>query len=188
MPHSTKPSLTVKTVDKLVSSGQPVKYPDGRSLYLVVTAPGAAQWKGQYAVGGKGRTHCLGSVADLKLADARAAWEQYKLDRRNGLIPSSATMPRDPNIVPTGTPYADAVVEYVNGVPGGHSGMAPTWRGGATGKYAALYLTDAKAKMPDGRLLGTYTWPELGDDVIDAYPVPFDRRHIEKAAGARPRP
>lgn len=67
-------------------------------------------------------------------------------------------------------PFADAVPEYV-------TGMAPTWRGGATGKYARLFAADAKAVMPGGRVLGTYTWPELTDDVIAAYVGKMNERN-----------
>ena len=59
-------------------------------------------------------------------------------------------------------PFADAVADYV-------TAKADEWRGGATGKYARLFAADARGIMPDGRALGTLTWPELGDDVIAAY-------------------
>jgi integrase len=161
MPRSTVP-LTAAKVASLLRTGEPDKIPDGRSLYLVIKAPGIGQWKGQYLDHGRSRTKCLGSVADVKLADARSAWERVKADRRDGVtIPSAGTI-RQARAVPTGAPYGEAVAEYV-------AGMAATWRGGATGKYAKLFAGDAKATMPDGRVLGVLTWPELTDDVIAAY-------------------
>lgn len=164
MPRSTVP-LTAAKVTALLRSGAPVKVPDGRSLYLVVKAPGVGVWKGQYNDGGRFRTKSLGGAADVKLADARAAWERTKDDRRKGVAvsPVMHTTPTSPGrAVPTGTPYTEAVAEYV-------TGMSGDWRGGATGKYAKLFAPDAKATMPDGRVLGTLTWPELSDDVIAAY-------------------
>jgi len=150
-------------VTKLLRDGAPVKKPDGRSLYLVIKAPGIGQWKGQYLDHGRSRTKCLGSAADVKLADARSAWERLKGERRDGVtVPTSATAGRQVRAVPTGTPYGVAVAEYI-------TGMASEWRGGATGKYARLFAADAKAIMPDGRVLGTLTWPELTDAVIEAY-------------------
>lgn len=159
--RSTVP-LTAAKVASLLRDGAPDKVPDGRSLYLVIQAPGVGQWKGQYLDHGRSRTKCLGSVADVKLADARSAWERVKGERRNGAATAPHMSPRLGRPVPTGTPYSEAAAEYV-------TGMAAEWRGGATGKYAKLFAADAKAAMPDGRVLGTLTWPELTDDVIAAY-------------------
>lgn len=161
MPRSTVP-LTAAKVASLLRDGEPVKVPDGRSLYLVIQAPGVGQWKGQYLDHGRSRTKCLGSVADVKLADARSAWERTKGERRNGAATAPSTSPRIGRPVPTGTPYSEAAAEYV-------TGMAGEWRGGATGKYAKLFAADAKTALPDGRVLGTLTWPELTDDVIAAF-------------------
>jgi hypothetical protein len=161
MPRSTVP-LTAAKVASLLRDGAPDKVPDGRSLYLVIQAPGVGQWKGQYLDHGRSRTKCLGSVADVKLADARSKWEADKDARRNGAATAPHMSPRLGRPVPTGTPYSEAAAEYV-------TGMADEWRGGATGKYAKLFAADAKTALPDGRVLGTLTWPELTDDVIAAY-------------------
>ena len=105
----------------------------------------------------------------MKLADARSAWERVKADRRDGVTIPSAGSPRQARAVPTGRPYGEAVAEYVTGV-------AHEWRGGATGKYARLFAADAKATLPDGRVLGTLTWPELTDAVIETYVAKMSER------------
>jgi integrase len=168
--RTNKSPLTAAKVKSLLSAGKPVKYPDGRSLYLRIRALDQGCWIGQYADHGKQQTKALGRVLLLRdaklegmtLADARSAWERFRADLRAGFIMTSPAAPRSARVVPTGTPYAEAVAEYC-------TGMSNEWRGGATGKYARLFAADAKVVMPGGRVLGTYTWPELTDDVIAAY-------------------
>ncbi len=99
MPHTDKPSLTAVKVKPLLSNGAPIKYPDGRSLYLRVRAPGVGHWIGQYAANGKQCTKGLGSAADVKLADARTKWEAEKAKLRSG-IALSPTAPRSARVVP----------------------------------------------------------------------------------------
>jgi integrase len=160
--------LSAADVAKLLKTGAPAKEADGRSLYLVVKAPNVGVWKGQYRDGVSFRTKSLGGAPAVKLADARASWELFKAERRKAspdramhIAPTfPASKPRKP--VPTGRPFGEAVAEYV-------TAKSAEWRGGIGGKTARLYMADARAIMPGGRPLATYTWPELTDDVIAAY-------------------
>lgn len=166
--------LTSAEVADLLKAGEPGKHPDGRSLYLVVKRPGIGQWKGHYRRGAALCTQSLGGAPATTLAAARKAWENFRAAKRHGLVLSPAARtaipalqnghaaPRRAAPVPTGILFRDAVAQYLDA-------KAEDLRGGPTGKTARLYLADAAAKLPDGRVIGDLTWPELSDDVIALY-------------------
>jgi integrase len=165
-----KKPLTSAEVVKLLSAGVSDTHSDGRSLYLHVTGPQRGVWKGHYRDGTALRTKSLGGAPATTLAAARKTWEDFRAARRHGLIlnPASIAIPalhngraaqRRAPAVPTGILFKDAVPQYLDAKAG-------ELRGGRTGKTARVYLADAKTALPDGRLIGDLTWPELHDDVI----------------------
>jgi len=78
--------LRALQVKKLTQSGW---YPDGRGLYLQVSASGNKSWVYRYETDGKERRHGLGSFHDVSLAKARIAAEHCRQLRGEGIDPIS---------------------------------------------------------------------------------------------------
>ena len=86
MPRTTH-QLTAIKIASLKGKGL---YPDGNGLYLRITATGTKGWIFRYTVSGKARDMGLGPLAVVSLAKARAAADECRRQRREGLNPIEA--------------------------------------------------------------------------------------------------
>jgi len=87
----TTHQLTAIKVASLKGTGL---YPDGNGLYLRITATGTKGWIFRYTVDGKARDMGLGPLAVVSLAKARAAADECRRQRREGLNPIEARKAR----------------------------------------------------------------------------------------------
>jgi Arm DNA-binding domain len=88
-------SLTIHRLSALeVAHAKVGLHADGGGLYLQVTRTAAAQlnksWLFRYATGGRERQMGLGSLTEVKLADARQAAAECRQQRQDGIDPIEA--------------------------------------------------------------------------------------------------
>ena len=83
----TTHQLTAVTVANLKDKGL---HPDGNGLYLRVTESGTKNWIYRYTLDGKARDMGLGPLTTVSLAKARAAADDCRRLRREGLNPIEA--------------------------------------------------------------------------------------------------
>jgi hypothetical protein len=79
--------LSAKTVASIVERGY---YADRAGLYLQVSASGSKSWIFRFMHKGKEREMGLGSLADVKLADARQKRDEHRKLLREGVDPLEA--------------------------------------------------------------------------------------------------
>ncbi len=78
--------LTAKLIANLSERGN---YPDGRNLYLQVSAFGTKSWLFRYTLDGSTHWMGLGSLLDISLADARRKRDELRLKLLEGVCPLS---------------------------------------------------------------------------------------------------
>ncbi len=83
-------ALTDVQIRNAKKSDKPYKLPDGKGLYLYVSAAGGKSWRLDYAYFGKRRTLTLGTYPAVGLADARVRRDEAKRKLSEGLDPSLA--------------------------------------------------------------------------------------------------
>ncbi len=83
-------ALTDVQVRNAKKSEKPYKLPDGKGLYIYVSAAGGKSWRLDYAYFGKRRTLTLGTYPAVGLADARVRRDEAKRRLSEGLDPSLA--------------------------------------------------------------------------------------------------
>jgi hypothetical protein len=88
-------SLTIHRLSPLeVANAKVGMHADGGGLYLQVTRTAAGQlnksWLFRYAVCGRERQMGLGSLTEVKLADARQAAAECRQQRQDGIDPIEA--------------------------------------------------------------------------------------------------
>ena len=139
----TTHQLTAITVASLKDKGL---HPDGNGLYLRVTESGTKNWIYRYTLDGKARDMGLGSLAAVSLAKARAAADDCRRLRREGLNPIEARKAqRAMQVAP--------------------EARAPTFRACAEQLIASHEIgwRNAKHRQQWRNTLVTYAYPLLGD-------------------------
>lgn len=80
-------ALTDKQIRALAPRDKPYKAADGSGLHLLVNPSGSKLWRFRYEVGGKEKLLALGAYPEVSLAEARAARDTARGERRQGLDP-----------------------------------------------------------------------------------------------------
>lgn len=79
--------LTVKSVERLLRSGEKAMHSDGQGLYLKVSTVGSGSWIYRFKLNGKSRDMGLGSVDDITLVQARDSASQARKIAKAGSDP-----------------------------------------------------------------------------------------------------
>ncbi len=79
--------LTDKKIRALAPRDKPYKAADEKGLHLLINPGGSKLWRYRYEVGGKEKTLALGAYPEVSLAEARAARDAARGERRQGLDP-----------------------------------------------------------------------------------------------------
>ena len=77
-------SLTDRTIRNAKPGKKPVKLPDGKGLYLLVTTSGGKWWRFDYRFAGKRKTLSMGVYPEVSLKDARARRHEARELLANG--------------------------------------------------------------------------------------------------------
>ncbi|UPL08356.1 Putative prophage CPS-53 integrase [Pseudomonas sp. IsoF] len=79
--------LTVKSVERLLRSGEKAMHSDGQGLYLKVSAMGSGSWIYRFKLNGRSRDMGLGTVDDITLVQARDSASQARKIVKGGSDP-----------------------------------------------------------------------------------------------------
>ena len=139
----TTHQLTAITVANLKDKGL---HPDGNGLYLRVTESGTKNWIYRYTLDGKARDMGLGPLTTVSLAKARAAADDCRRLRREGLNPIEARRAQ----------------RAVQAAP---EARAPTFRACAEQLIASHEVgwRNAKHRQQWRNTLATYAYPIIGE-------------------------
>ena len=109
--------LTVKSVERLLRSGEKAMHSDGQGLYLKVSAAGCGSWIYRFKLNGKSRDMGLGTVDDITLVQARDSASQARKIAKGGsdpvLLRQQLSTPREQEAAPPAKVFSEVAEDYI---------------------------------------------------------------------------
>lgn len=143
--------LTVKSVERLLRSGEKAMHSDGQGLYLKVSAMGSGSWIYRFKLNGKSRDMGLGTVDDITLVQARDSASQARKLVKAGsdpvLLRQQLSKPHQEEGTPPIRAFKEVAKDYIEAHRAG-------WK-------------NAKHAQQWTNTLTTYAFPIIGDTPVD---------------------
>ncbi|MNJ27765.1 putative prophage CPS-53 integrase [compost metagenome] len=109
--------LTVKSVARLLRSGEKAMHSDGHGLYLKVSAVGSGSWIYRFKLNGKSRDMGLGTVNEITLVQARDSASQARRIVKDGADPvlmrQQLSSPREEESAPPAKVFREVAEDYI---------------------------------------------------------------------------
>ncbi|MEZ1440268.1 integrase arm-type DNA-binding domain-containing protein [Pseudomonas putida] len=143
--------LTVKSVERLLRSGEKAMHSDGQGLYLKVSAMGSGSWIYRFKLNGRSRDMGLGTVDDITLVQARDSASQARKIVKGGsdpiLLRQQLFNPEQEEEAPPTKAFKEVAQDYIEAHRAG-------WK-------------NAKHAQQWTNTLSTYAFPIIGNKPVD---------------------
>lgn len=143
--------LTVKSVERLLRTGEKAMHGDGQGLYLKVSSVGSGSWIYRFKLNGKSRDMGLGTVDDISLVQARESASQARNIVKGGsdpvLLRQQLSRPCEENIASPAKVFREVAEDYIEAHKAG-------WK-------------NAKHAQQWTNTLATYAFPIIGSKPVD---------------------